>query len=301
MWCNAWMEGFQDTNEDLFYMADYLRENNLLAIYYPADHRGNVWLAYSPKCPDFEFLNYDHLAVPDRVPIRLAVRSPLLPMDILNARPPAPNWMNPIMPNDSWLQPPPGPSSPQTTSPSIPMASAADPRLQRRASIGTNLAQTPDQGAPPVKSHEIPRISGHSNLPSIESPVMRHNLLPGISDALEPMDTPDSGSPPGELTNSAPDDSHASLRRFFEDNLRMSIDELATLPASKETHDEPFVADMFYLHFPDDESGQAELKLLDAWLKVHDKTSWSNRDPAGWTKFYKNCRCGVVIVCTLSV
>lgn len=300
MWCKAWMEGFEDTNAKLFHMADYLRENNLLAIYYPADHRGNVWLAYSPKCPDFDFLEYDHLAVPDGVPIRLAVRSPLLPLDILNARPPALTLEDSTVFNDSSMQPPLGLPTPQTPSLPISMASAADPRLRRRGSTGANLSQAPDQGMSLVRTHEQPGVSSPFNNSGVDLPVIRRDSLPNIPDMAGPMDTPGSGSPPTGVINPPPDDSRTSLRWLFETNLRISVDKLATLPPSKESN-EPIIADMFYLHFPEDESGQAEFKLLDAWLKLHDKKIWSNRDPEGWGKFYRSCKCGVVIVCISSI
>ncbi|KAJ5584696.1 uncharacterized protein N7459_004496 [Penicillium hispanicum] len=85
-WCNAWMEGFSDTNEELFTMAESLRVQNRIAVYYPEDPTGNTWLAYSTRSPQFEFLDKMNLEIPGGVPIRLAVRNPLPPVPVLTAQ-----------------------------------------------------------------------------------------------------------------------------------------------------------------------------------------------------------------------
>ncbi|KAJ5178756.1 hypothetical protein N7492_001966 [Penicillium capsulatum] len=313
LWCNAWMEGFRDTNENLFHMADYLRENSLMAIYYPADQRGNVWLAYSPRCPEFDFLSHDSLAVPDGVPIRLAVRAPLTPISAVETRPAALNVEHLIGSNK-----PSGPyalGSASSRPPSQPvstgqdprlnahtqgqpheqgvaaskssdqnMAASLDPRLRRRGSMATSLPP-----ARPSTSHEPPVVSGPGSAPGTD-------LVSGNSPRADPMDIQVPVSPPYEQTIIQVDDPKLALRRVFEDTLCISIDTLSQLPPSKEVPDESNSTDMFYLQFPEDEAGQAELKLLEEWLRLYDKKIWSNRDPAGWSKFCHNCKYGSVIV-----
>lgn len=68
------MEGFEDTNPALFHMTEELRDRNVVAIYRPEKAKGNVWLAYSRKSLDFDFLNWNTDRGPAGVPIYLAVR-----------------------------------------------------------------------------------------------------------------------------------------------------------------------------------------------------------------------------------
>ncbi|KAJ5390895.1 uncharacterized protein N7496_001963 [Penicillium cataractarum] len=73
----CWMEGFADTNPEIFHMSEFLRWENKVGIYFPPGNNGYVWLAYSPKSPEFEHLTLPFPEIDPWVPIRLAVRSPL--------------------------------------------------------------------------------------------------------------------------------------------------------------------------------------------------------------------------------
>ena len=338
------MEGFRDTNEPLFYMADYLRRNNVLAIYYPAHGKGNVWIAYSPKCAQFDFLTKEDSAIPDGVPIRLAVRSPLTPFEALHSRPRPPNF-RPLQPAastplglristpsvrpESSMQG----STDQVPSPVIqtpvsvahapeaesrvsapasqPTTQASDPRLRRRESLSatqpppkrqeTALDQPPKQ-PPQVESRQ----------PSIAKPAVSEDVSAGDGDGLTSMDIPmdlepDNPQPvtrpkevapaPTEPTSQPSEDADAVLIHFFQQKLLMSVEELATLHNTRDFSS----ADMFYLHFPQDETGQVEFQLMEKWLKLHDKMIWSNRNPSDWMRFFKNSKRGVVVVCKSSM
>lgn len=65
-------------------MAEHLREKSLIAIHYNPQGHGNVWLAYSRYSQEFEFLSEDTRHFPDGVPIFLAVRSALAPIEKLS-------------------------------------------------------------------------------------------------------------------------------------------------------------------------------------------------------------------------
>lgn len=80
------MEGFENTNAALFYMTEELRQKNLVAIYRPVKARGQVWLAYSRRSPDFSLLNWKTDQTPAGVPVFLAVRPPLPPITILRSK-----------------------------------------------------------------------------------------------------------------------------------------------------------------------------------------------------------------------
>ncbi|KAJ5132992.1 hypothetical protein N7448_007150, partial [Penicillium atrosanguineum] len=84
---NAWMEGFHDSNPDLFHLTEYLRAQKSMAIYRPAKQWGAVWLLYSRRSTNItSSLNYDSDRVPAGVPAFLAAR-PYLPL-LLDLEPP---------------------------------------------------------------------------------------------------------------------------------------------------------------------------------------------------------------------
>jgi chromo domain-containing protein 1 len=86
---DAWIEGFDDTEPNIYRIGEELRRNELVAISYPApDSRmSNVLLAYSPKSSDFAFLNADssHFRIPEDVFLNVAVRSHLRGFDTITA------------------------------------------------------------------------------------------------------------------------------------------------------------------------------------------------------------------------
>ncbi|KAJ5925626.1 hypothetical protein N7454_008265 [Penicillium verhagenii] len=86
-WCNAWMEGFEESNEKLFYMAQSLRKTNMAAIYRPSNPDALSWLAYHPSS-EFRRLTWspEMSKLPDGVPICLAVRGPLSDISTGNMR-----------------------------------------------------------------------------------------------------------------------------------------------------------------------------------------------------------------------
>jgi hypothetical protein len=95
----CWMEGFADSNPEIFNMSEFLRWENRVGIYFPPGNDGYVWLAYSPRCTDFDNLILPYFEIDPWVPIRLAVRSPLpdaldeialwLPRESQRVKPPA--------------------------------------------------------------------------------------------------------------------------------------------------------------------------------------------------------------------
>jgi chromo domain-containing protein 1 len=86
---DAWIEGFDDTEPNIYRIGEELRRNELVAISYPApDSRtSNVLLAYSPKSSDFAFLNAgsSHFRIPEDVFLNVAVRSHLRGFDTITA------------------------------------------------------------------------------------------------------------------------------------------------------------------------------------------------------------------------
>ncbi|OXV08390.1 hypothetical protein Egran_03847 [Elaphomyces granulatus] len=86
--CNAWIEGFDDTMPLLDRLAAYLREKDLIAIYYlPNDQQSTVFLLYPTGSVTFGFLDC-RSRVPHGVALRVAVRDRFFTFDhLLSASP----------------------------------------------------------------------------------------------------------------------------------------------------------------------------------------------------------------------
>jgi hypothetical protein len=75
---NAWLEGFTVSNTPLFHLTEYLRAQNIVAIYRSSKKYGKVWLLYSRWATDLtSSLNADSNKIPSGVPAFLAARPPL--------------------------------------------------------------------------------------------------------------------------------------------------------------------------------------------------------------------------------
>jgi chromo domain-containing protein 1 len=98
------MEGFQDTNPGLLRMAHHLRQTNVMAIFYPQNPKGDVWLAFSRASPDFDFLDLklDTQKVPNGAPLLLAVRAALPPFSSLPAFEETPSDMGALISDDPF-------------------------------------------------------------------------------------------------------------------------------------------------------------------------------------------------------
>ncbi|KAF3387552.1 hypothetical protein F1880_001280 [Penicillium rolfsii] len=106
----CWMEGFADTNPEVFHMSEQLYWERKIGIYYPPENQGFVWLAYSPKTPEFASLTQSYPEINPWVPIRLAVRTPLAPIDALGEQQTEPQSQQQM-----------GPQHPQVQNPAIAM------------------------------------------------------------------------------------------------------------------------------------------------------------------------------------
>ncbi|KAJ5529497.1 hypothetical protein N7527_002890 [Penicillium freii] len=80
----GWLEGFNDTNENLFHLADDLRKDDLIAIHYPMRPRNGpniVWVAWSRASQEFKFPRPDD-EVPAGIPLLVAARTMLAPIEV---------------------------------------------------------------------------------------------------------------------------------------------------------------------------------------------------------------------------
>jgi hypothetical protein len=82
----GWVEGFRDTNKDLYHFSQDLRKDDLIAIHYPLHRRNRspetVWVAWSRWSQESKF-QYPALEVPPGVPLLVAARTMLAPIESL--------------------------------------------------------------------------------------------------------------------------------------------------------------------------------------------------------------------------
>ncbi|KAJ5542245.1 hypothetical protein N7461_008248 [Penicillium sp. DV-2018c] len=82
----GWVEGFPDTNRDLYHFSQDLQKDDLIAIHYPVHrkkrHSDTVWVAWSRWSQESNF-HYPALEVPPGVPLLVAARSMLAPIESL--------------------------------------------------------------------------------------------------------------------------------------------------------------------------------------------------------------------------
>ncbi|KAJ5793152.1 uncharacterized protein N7503_009130 [Penicillium pulvis] len=274
-WCNAWMEGFEDTNEALFLMGERLRTEKKVAIYYSANIRGLSWIAYSPSSSFYRRLTHFSCGMPDGAAICLTVTGPLLDFSTLSTRS--------SRPGQSYASVN-VPSKFDVNQASLHSSSIIQP--ERRPWVLTELNRTDtrfsdetlhDGGNAPLDTPNGPFADGGlisvPSPPHVQEPVVLSRKVGGIN-----KDTANSTAI-----------GIAQMLTFFSTNLKVTVKTLATLNNGS-------IADMFYLHFPvEDKDASDELQLMELWLEQHKARCWTSRDPRSWERFQANCKRGVVI------
>lgn len=318
----CWMEGFADTNPYVFHMSEGLYWENKIGIYYPPENKGFVWLAYSPKSPDFTHLTQPYPEIDPWVPIRLAVRTPLAPIDALHKQQTGPHHqqlqspamamvpydpLNPSIIGASSslddvvrrLAHTPGLGISHTTGPINSNAS-----IQAQGSYGSpmqsRMERSPVQHPHPSQAaHSIadPRLKRLSSLATSSQQPNNHLVsvegLPGSMDTRPDITVPtlipttQNTSIQQPSDHQQPPDRNSILGEYFERNLKMPFKDLACVngkPGGPQ-------ADVFYLHTPESVEDQNDCMLLKAWLEMNGAMVWSD-----WGKFVKNSKCGVILV-----
>ncbi|KAJ5305915.1 hypothetical protein N7508_004930 [Penicillium antarcticum] len=92
----GWIEGFHQTNESLLHMAEHLRKNDLVAIFYSPMGSKIAWVASSRYPQNTEWINWIRNKynenVPSGVPILLTACENLLPIASLGSRARSPTF-----------------------------------------------------------------------------------------------------------------------------------------------------------------------------------------------------------------
>ncbi|CAG8161091.1 unnamed protein product [Penicillium nalgiovense] len=263
----GWVEGFSDTNENLFHLAEDLRKDDLVAIHYPEEQSKGpapvVWLAWSRGSQEFNFPQHDE--VPPGIPLFVAVRTMLAPVEDLAASRPSQPSERPhsLLPDTSLslrVEPP-------SAGDGIGSGSSArlsnfhhDTRISGSLQSRGTVAPAPAQILPPANELKDNSICAN--------PQLQDNLATQVAQAAA-----------------------QALDEYMKAH-KISVEELATIEEGgklPKTH-------MFYLHFPrGNKEVEMDLQLLQELLKYHDKIIFTSDSPEGWAKFVHSSRQGVAI------
>ncbi|KAJ5607830.1 hypothetical protein N7537_004449 [Penicillium hordei] len=262
----GWVEGFSDTNENLFHLAEDLRKDDLIAIHYPTRLRNGpniVWVAWSRASQEFKFPRPQD-EVPPSIPLLIAARTMLAPMEV---------------PGSS------GPSQPSGQ----PYGFLPDASLSLRVkppSVDDGL----DFGSSPKRSsfyHDM-RMGGSLRSREMPTPASVQSIPP-TSDLRGNLIYANP-QPQDNLTVQA-----ANLGQTIEEFMKrcnIDVEELATIDEGGKLSK----AGIFYLHFPlGNEEIHQELLFLQGVLKYHEKIVLTSDSPGDWAKFMQNSRQGVAI------
>ncbi|KAJ5870291.1 hypothetical protein N7455_005232 [Penicillium solitum] len=262
----GWVEGFSDTNENLFHLAEDLRKDDLIAIHYPLRPRNGpniVWVAWSRASQEFKFPRPKD-EVPPGIPLLIAARTMLAPIEVSGSS----GRSQPIGQPHGFL-------------PDVSLSLRVEP-----PSVNDSL----DFGSSPRRSSFYHDMGMGGSLHLRETP------------APAPVQSfPLTSEPRGSLiyANPQPQDNltvqAATLGKNMEEFMKrcnINVEELATIEEGGKLSK----AGIFYLHFPpDNEEIHQELLFLQGVLKHHDKIVLTSDSPGDWAKFMQNSRQGVAI------
>ncbi|CAG8029709.1 unnamed protein product [Penicillium nalgiovense] len=263
----GWVEGFSDTNENLFHLAEDLRKDDLVAIHYPEEQSKGpapvIWLAWSRGSQEFNFPQHDE--VPPGIPLFVAARTMLAPVEDLAASRPSQPSERPhsLLPDTSLslrVEPPSAGDGLGSGSPARLSNFHHDTRISGSLQSRGTVAPAPGQILPPANELKDNTICAN--------PQLQDNLACQAAQAAA-----------------------QALDEYMKAH-KISVEELATIEEGGKLPK----AHMFYLHFPrGNKEVEMDLQLLQELLKYHDKIIFTSDSPEGWAKFVHSSRQGVAI------
>ncbi|KAJ5721825.1 uncharacterized protein N7483_009759 [Penicillium malachiteum] len=296
--CNAWLEGFEQTNPRLFRMTEQLRRQKIAAVYNRLDSDVNSWIAYAPASEFDAFLTRRTGAwrFPGNVPICLAVRGTLRQPSILQEE------FGPPRRYDENVTSPITLAHTEFLASSITHASRQPLVCQSEPTTSLGRPSRPASGRWGSMSEHTHASSANVH-PSDGLPTMNELFDDVRAEASMTDVMPDNHQPVPNSTMTGPALNPAqtgtqmpvaemflALNTFFS-KLDMTIDRLASCTEK-----------IFYLHFPPgDDDARIEHGMIMAWLQCNNVIYLSNWDKNGqedknaWQRFRETYNKGVII------
>ncbi|KKK18710.1 hypothetical protein ARAM_001211 [Aspergillus rambellii] len=279
-YANGWVEGFDDTEPEIYKAAENLRRKNLIAICYLSKGQNNVLLAYPPQSPDFHFLDDGSTSQLAPRYLNLVLRSSLAPISQLGL---TGKESNEIRPRDLAIG---GQSKAARENESIITPSIAHNNSglinanHPKSAVDYNKPMAPNSPMHKKKS-SVQMSAQPSNFPGQE--------LENISTDPMDIDIQATGPPtnaPGLLHSldlNKPLDMDELFRRAFD----MTFDVLSNPSGTKKMQR----VEMFYLWFPgDSELIRTERELMMTFLKKYTSLVYSHCVEDDWEKFVTTCK-----------
>ncbi|KAJ9486154.1 hypothetical protein VN97_g7182 [Penicillium thymicola] len=255
----GWVEGFSDTNENLFHLAEDLRKDDLIAIHYPIRPRNGpniVWVAWSRASQEFKFPRPKDEVPPD-IPLLIAARTMLAPIEVPGSSGPSQHT-----------------GQPHGLLPGASLSLRVEPHgVDDGRDFGSSSRRS-------SFNHDM-RMGGSLHSRETPAPVPAQSLPPAIEVR---------GNLP--YANPQPQDNLTVQVTELMEHCNINVEELATIEEGGKLSK----AGMFYLHFPlGNKEIHQELLALQAVLKHHEKIVLTSDSPGDWAKFIQNSRQGVAI------
>ncbi|EKV09821.1 hypothetical protein PDIP_63150 [Penicillium digitatum Pd1] len=259
----GWVEGFSDTNENLFHLAEDLRKDDLIAIHYPNGLSKLAWVAWSRGSKEFEFPRPKD-EVPPGIPLLVAARTMLAPIEVLGSSRPGQSSGQSL----GFL--------PDTSLSLRNEPATADGSLES----GSSLERS--------KFHRDMRMSG--SLQPREMPALARVQTFPLASELKDISISAHTQQQNNIAVQG-----VQLGQAAEGIMRarkINVEELAAIQEGGKLSK----AGIFYLHFPQDsQEARQELQFLQLLLRYHEKIVFTSESPRDWAKFVQNSRQGVAI------
>ncbi|KAH8431926.1 putative Chromo domain protein Chp1p [Aspergillus melleus] len=278
-YCTGWIEGFNDTEPNIFRMAQDLGQRKLMAVSIPVLGVQNVLLAYPPDSRDFSFLHGNFNGRPN-VFLYFTARSHfnLKELDLLSRR---------TKDNQAFTR--------------------VQPRLSIRSPVNETLSSTNAQGKAPdnfdAKVSEAPALPHRSSLIGVEphetqgaslvNPILSPSSDKSSDSFGEPMEIdhppPSPVGPASPVTDSdhepslpgtGQDAADFDLDKFFRKNYGVTF---SMLLDSKQTAG-------FYVMYPGhsenaDQQCAEQCQIVMEFLQKHTSQTYSSRQSKDWETF----------------
>ncbi|RAL02433.1 putative Chromo domain protein Chp1p [Aspergillus ibericus CBS 121593] len=287
VFCTGWIEGYNDTEPNVYRMAQELERSNLMAVF-PGQKTKNVLIAFPSNSPRFASLGYIPRARPDTF-LKVIVRAPLESLgsiDRLHSR----------LVVDDWKSDSHSPDTPVTDSPRRKDFEGEPDAIEDKAD-SSSMSISPVRQEPESKEDHSMELADTAKRETSQKP-----LELDLTEEKDLPDDPQAPVDPMEIdqrpnTASAVGDQQlisalatADLKTLFKDTFGVSYGELVKVNAAEKVQ----VAEAFYLMF-DSETLHQEFLTLEAFLNGHNPVIYSSRQEGDWEKFARTVSVGVVL------
>ncbi|PYI03812.1 chromo domain protein [Aspergillus sclerotiicarbonarius CBS 121057] len=285
--CTGWIEGYDDTEANVYRMAQELERGNFMAVF-PGQKTRNVLIAFPSNSPTFAPLNYIPRARPDTF-LKVIARSPLESLNSIER-------LHSRLGVDDWKPDSRGPDTPVRDSPRCKDFEDEPDAIEDKAS-SSSMSISPVRQGPESKEDPSVEIADSAKRESSQKPL--------DLDPTEAKDSPDDHQAPVDPMEIDQQHSSASaigdqqlisalatadLKTLFKDTFGVSYEELVKVNAAEKVQ----MAEAFYLMF-DFETHHQEFLTLQAFLNERNPVIYSSHQEGDWEKFARTVSVGVVL------